>query len=164
MVSAAQFLPFVVLALPAGVWADRWDRKRILMTSDAVRLVCQLTAAVLLLTDNASVGQLVAIAAVYGAADAFFAPAFSGLLPSTVSPVSPVSPVNIQPANALRGLSFSLGNVAGPVIAGLLIAFAGGPGGALVLDALTFAVSIALLAPLVVGGDRVLLRARQSPR
>ncbi|MCW2766354.1 MAG: transporter [Nocardioides sp.] len=142
MVSAAQFLPFVVLALPAGVWADRWDRKRILVTSDAVRLLCQLTAAILLLTDNASVGQLVAIAAVYGAADAFFAPAFSGLLPSTVSPT------NLQPANALRGLSFSLGNVLGPVAAGLLIAFAGGPGGALAIDALTFALSIALLAPL----------------
>jgi MFS family permease len=142
LVSAAQFLPFVVLALPAGVWADRWDRKRILITSDAVRLVCQLTAAVLLLTDAASVPLLVAIAAAYGAADAFFAPAFSGLLPSTVGPH------NIQPANALRGLSFSLGNVAGPVLAGLLIAFAGGPGGALLFDALTFLVSITLLAPL----------------
>ena len=142
MVSAAQFLPFVVLALPAGVWADRWDRKRILISSDAVRMVCQLTAGLLLLTDAATVPLLVAIAAVYGAADAFFAPAFSGLLPATVSPA------NIQPANALRGLSFSLGNVVGPVMAGLLIAFVGGPGGALLFDATTFLVSIALLAPL----------------
>ena len=47
--SAAQFLPFVVLALPAGVWADRLDRKRILIVSDLVRLVCQLVAASLLL-------------------------------------------------------------------------------------------------------------------
>ncbi len=86
--------------------------------------------------------SLVALAAVYGAADAFFAPAFSGMLPSTVSPT------NLQPANALRGLSFSFGSVAGPVIAGLLIAFAGGPGGALLFDAVTFAVSIALLVPL----------------
>ena len=46
--SAAQFLPFVVLALPAGVWADRLDRKRILIVSDLVRL-CQLVAASLLL-------------------------------------------------------------------------------------------------------------------
>jgi len=142
LVSAAQFLPFVVLALPAGVWADRLDRKKILIASDLVRLVCQLTAATLLLGGNASVPALVALAAVYGAADAFFAPAFSGLLPSTVSPV------NLQPANALRGLSFSFGNVAGPILAGLLIAFAGGPGGALLFDALTFAASIALLLPL----------------
>lgn len=142
LVSAAQFLPFVVLALPAGVWADRWSRRRILIASDAVRLVCQLAAATLLLGGGATVPLLVGLAAVYGAADAFFAPAFSGLLPSTVSPA------NLQPANALRGLSFSVGSVAGPVLAGLLIAFAGGPGGALLFDAVTFAASIALLLPL----------------
>nr|WP_246416151.1 MFS transporter [Nocardioides luti] len=142
LVSAAQFLPFVVLALPAGVWADRLDRKRILIASDAVRMLCQLVAAVLLLSGEAEVAHLAVLAAAYGAADAFFAPAFSGLLPTTVSPG------NIQPANALRGLSFSLGNVVGPVVAGLLIAFGGGPGGALLFDAATFAVSIGLLLPL----------------
>ena len=142
LVSAAQFLPFVVLALPAGVWADRLDRKTILIASDLVRLACQLTAAFLLLGDHASVPSLMAIAAVYGAADAFFAPAFTGLLPSTVSPM------NIQPANALRGLSFSVANIAGPVVAGVLIAYAGGPGGALLFDAATFMVSVGLLLPL----------------
>lgn len=142
VVSAAQFLPFVVLALPAGVWADRLDRKRILIASDAVRMLCQLSAAALLLSGHAAVPQLVVLAGIYGAADAFFAPAFSGLLPTTVSPA------NIQPANALRGLSFSLGNVVGPVIAGLLIAFAGGPGGALLFDAGTFLLSILFLVPL----------------
>ena len=142
LVSAAQFLPFVVLALPAGVWADRWDRKRILVASDAVRLVCQLLAGTLLLTGTAHVGHLVVLAAAYGAADAFFAPAFSGLLPTTVAPA------NIQPANALRGLTASTSAIAGPLLAGLLIAFAGGPGGALLFDAVTFAASIALLVPL----------------
>jgi MFS family permease len=142
LVSAAQFLPFVLLALPAGVWADRWDRKWILVGSDLVRLVCQLIAATLLLTGRAEVVHLAVIAAAYGAADAFFAPAFSGLLPTTVSAA------NIQPANALRGLSFSVGSILGPVLAGVLIVVAGGPGGALLFDAATFVVSIALLLPL----------------
>ena len=142
LVSAAQFLPFAVLALPAGVWADRWDRKRILVVSDGVRLVCQLLVGVLLLTGGAGVPLLAAAAAVYGAADAFFAPAFTGLVPSTVSPL------NLQQANALRGLTFSLGAVAGPVLAGLLVAFAGGPGGALLFDAATFLGSVVLLLPL----------------
>jgi MFS family permease len=141
IVSAAQFLPFAVLALPAGVWADRLDRKRILITSDTVRFVCQVTAATLLLTGNATVTYLVAIAAVYGAADAFFAPAFTGLLPGTVAPV------NIQPANALIGLSYSTGSIAGPVLAAGLVA-ASGPGGALLFDAATFAVSVVCLVPL----------------
>ena len=142
LTSAAQFLPFVVLAVPAGVWADRWERKRILISSDLVRLVTQTVAAVLLLSGHAEVVSLATLAAVFGAADAFFAPAFSGLLPTTVSPG------NIQPANAVRGLSFSLANVAGPVLAGVLIGYAGGPGSALVFDAATFLVSVTLLVPL----------------
>jgi MFS family permease len=142
LVSAAQFLPFAVLALPAGVWADRHDRKRVLITSDVVRLVVQLTAGLLLVTGRAEVLQLAVLAAAYGAADAFFAPAFTGLLPSTVTPV------NLQPANALRGLTYSVGAIAGPLLAGLLIAFAGGPGVALLFDAATFLVSVALLTPL----------------
>jgi hypothetical protein len=141
VVSAAQFLPFAVLALPAGVWADRLDRKRILVCSDLVRLVTQLTAGLLLVTGTAGVPHLALLAAVYGAAEAFFAPAFTGLLPSTVSPA------NLQPANALRGLSFSVGSIAGPLLAGLLVALAG-PGGALLFDAATFVVSVGLLAPL----------------
>lgn len=141
IVSAAQFLPFAVLALPAGVWADRLDRKKILISSDAVRFVSQLTAATLLLTGTAGVTHLALLAAVYGAADAFFAPAFTGLLPGTVAPV------NLQPANALRGLSYSTGSIAGPVIAAGLVALSG-PGGALLFDAGTFAVSVVLLVPL----------------
>jgi MFS family permease len=142
LTSTAQFLPFVLLAVPAGVWADRWDRKRILITSDVVRLVTQAIAAALLLSGSAQVAHLAVLAAVFGSADAFFAPAFSGLLPTTVSPG------NLQPANALRGLTFSLANVAGPVVAGVLIGFAGGPGAALVFDAATFLVSVVLLLPL----------------
>jgi len=142
LTSTAQFLPFVVLAIPAGVWADRWERKRILIGSDTVRLVTQTLAAFLLLSGQAEVGHLVVLAAIFGSADAFFAPAFSGLLPTTVSPG------NLQPANALRGLTFSLANVAGPAIAGVLIGFAGGPGSALVFDAATFLVSVLLLLPL----------------
>ena len=142
IVSAAQFLPFAVLALPAGVWADRWDRKKILIASDVTRFACQLTAGILLVTGTAQVLQLAVLAAFYGAADAFFAPAFTGLLPGTVSPI------NLQPANALRGLSYSTGSILGPVLAGFLVAYGGGPGGAFLFDAATFAVSVACLIPL----------------
>jgi hypothetical protein len=104
-------------------------------------MVCQLVGGLLLVTEHAQVGHLVVIAALYGASDAFFAPSFTGLLPATVAPA------NLQPANALRGLTFSVASVAGPVLAAALVAFAG-PGGALLFDAATFAVSVALLLPL----------------
>jgi MFS family permease len=81
-VSAAQLLPFIVLSLPAGVWADKRDRRTTLINSDVTRMLCQLAAAALLLFGGASVTWLVIVAAVYGAADAFFAPAFTGLLPA----------------------------------------------------------------------------------
>ena len=69
LTSTAQFLPFVVLAIPAGVWADRWERKRILIGSDTVRLVTQTLAAFLLLSGQAEVGHLVVLAAIFGSAD-----------------------------------------------------------------------------------------------
>jgi hypothetical protein len=50
----------------------------------------------------------------------------------------------LQPANALRGLSFSTSAIAGPAIAGVLIAL-WGPGAAMSFDAVTFAVSVAFL-------------------
>lgn len=67
IVSAAQFLPFVVLALPAGVWADRLNRKQILIASDVTRFICQFTAGMLLVTGTAQVVHLAVLAALYGA-------------------------------------------------------------------------------------------------
>jgi MFS family permease len=139
IVAAAQFLPFALLSLAAGVLADRLERKRILIASDAARLAVQVTAGLLLVTGTAEVWHLAALAALYGAADAFFAPAMTGLMPLTIA-----EPHNLQPANAMRGLTFSFGSVLGPVVAGLLIA-ALGAGGAILFDAATFAVSIACL-------------------
>ena len=83
-----------------------------------------------------------ALGALYGAADAFFQPAFTGLLPQTVS-----HPGQLQPANALRGMSFSISSVLGPTLAGVLVA-ALGAGAALLFDAASFAVSVACLARL----------------
>ena len=135
LVSAAQFIPFALLALPAGVWADRLNRKTIIIISDTVRLLCQITAAVLLLSGNANVTDLAIIAALYGAADAFFNPAFTGLVTAVVSPA------NLQQANALRGATFSISAIAGPALGALLVALVG-PGGAFSFDAVTFVLSI----------------------
>jgi MFS family permease len=85
--------------------------------------------------------------AVSGAAYACFLPAVSGLTPQIVSPG------RLQQANALRSLTESAGNVAGPALAGLLVATLGA-GWALAVDAATFAVSAAFLAALrVPAGD-----------
>src|SRR4051812_11710514 len=142
VVAAAGFLPFIFLGLVGGVIADRAERRRILIASDVARLVSQAVAGVLLLSGEAQVWQLAVLTAVFGAADSFFSPAFTGLMPLTIT-----EPHHLQPANALRGMSFSTGSIVGPALAGIFIATVG-EGGAMIADAATFAVSIVCLAAL----------------
>ncbi|MDX6702565.1 MAG: hypothetical protein QOF26_2791 [Baekduia sp.] len=139
LVAAAGFLPFIFLGLVGGVVADRVERRRILIASDVVRLASQATAGLLLVTGTAEVWHLAALTAVFGAADAFFSPAFTGLMPQTIT-----EPHHLQPANALRGMSFSTGSILGPALGGLFVATIG-EGGALLVDAATFGVSIVCL-------------------
>ena len=102
----------------------------------------QLAGGLLLVTGAATPALLGALAVLYGAGDAFFQPAFTGLLPQTVS-----HPGQLQPANALRGLSFSVASIAGPVLAGVLVGTIGA-GAAMLFDSGSFAVSVACLARL----------------
>jgi predicted MFS family arabinose efflux permease len=81
------------------------------------------------------------LSAVYGACAAIFMPALMGLIPRTV----PAE--RLQEANALLGFTRSVANVAGPAIAGIVIAI-GEPGDVIAIDALTFAVSAACLIAL----------------
>jgi hypothetical protein len=142
LVVSAQLVPFLVFALAGGVISDRGDRRRVLIASDLARLVVQAVGGVLLVTDAANPLMLGVLAAFYGTADAFFQPAFTGLLPQTVS-----HPGQLQPANALRGLSFSISSIAGPALAGVLVAGLGA-GAAMLFDAGSFAVSVACLLAL----------------
>jgi MFS family permease len=80
-------------------------------------------------------------AALFGAASAFFGPASDGLVPQTISAA------NLQPANALLGLSQNTMNVFGPALSGLLIALAG-TGWVFAIDACSFAASAFFLLEL----------------
>ncbi|MGB2952844.1 MAG: MFS transporter, partial [Gaiellaceae bacterium] len=130
------------------VWADRLPRQLVMLGSDAVRGSCQATIAVLLLTDQARLWHLLVLSSIYGSAEAFFRPAATGLLPSTVS-----TP-RLQQANALMGVSNSVASLAGPAIAGVLVGLAGA-GVAFAADAGTFVVS---------GVSLAMLRPRPSAR
>jgi MFS family permease len=138
LVVAAGSIPFALFALAAGVWADRIPRRRVMIASDAVRALVQLATGLLLITGSAEIWMLAALAAVYGTGDAFFWPAMNGLLPETIATD------RLQEANALLGTAQSSSNILGPVIAGVLIALVD-PGGAILLDAVTFVFSIAFL-------------------
>jgi predicted MFS family arabinose efflux permease len=137
-VLAARTVASIALFLVAGVWADRLPRQRVMLASDVGRGVATALMAVLLLTDRAEIWHLVVLAAVYGAAEAFFGPASQGLVPQTVSPA------RLQQANGLMSLSRNVTAIAGPAAAGVVIALSS-PGWALAVDAATFAVSAAFL-------------------
>jgi predicted MFS family arabinose efflux permease len=139
IVLAAQTVPVVVLTLFGGVWADRLPRQRVMLASDLVRAAAQGASALLLLTDTAHVWHLVVLQAVYGAAEAFFVPATTGLVPQTVAPE------HLQQANALVETTRTIAQVIGPAVAGAIVATIG-PNWGLAIDAATFAASAAALA------------------
>ncbi len=141
LVLAAETAAMVVLLLAGGVIADRFARRHVMVASDVVRCIVQLAFAALLLTSRPPIGVAMAVGAVLGAGQAFFGPALTGLVPEITSAA------RLQDANALIGIAKWGGRVAGPALAGLLVA-AGGAPWAIVVDALTYAVGAVCLMSL----------------
>ncbi len=139
LVIASRQVANAAITLAAGVLADRLPRHLVLVAAAIVQGAVQAASALLLLTGHATVGLLAALALVFGLADGFVLPASQGLIPLIVSTA------RLQQANALLGLSRSVLGFAGPALGGVLVAL-GSPGGALLVDAATFAIAAALLA------------------
>ena len=138
IVLAAQSLPLAAFLLIGGVWADRLPRHRVMVATDLVRFTLHALLAALVFAGVARIWHLVAIEAVFGAAEAFFRPAATGLLPQTVPEPE------IQRASALTGLSQNVAEFTGPALATALV-LGLGAGWAFALDAATFLLSAAFL-------------------
>jgi hypothetical protein len=138
IVIAAQTTALVTFLLIGGVWADRLPRQRIMVSTDLIRGGLHALLAVLIFTGALTIWQLVAIEVLFGAAEAFFRPAYTGLVPQTVSEDM------IQEANAANGFTQTLAEFAGPAIATTLVLTLG-TGAAFAVDAGTFLVSAGLL-------------------
>jgi MFS family permease len=141
LVLAVGTFSMVASLLVGGVVADRFSRRALMVGADLVRLVSQGTSAVLLIAGSAQVWTLALLAGISGAATGFFNPASTGLLP-TVVPAE-----RLQEANGLRATVSSVGEIGGPIVAGVIVA-AAGAGWALAVDAGTFLVSALLLSRL----------------
>jgi MFS family permease len=156
LVLAAGLVARVVFLLVGGVVADRLPRQRVMLAADLLRTGTQGTVAVLLLSGHARIWHLLVLFALFGAADAFFSPASTGLVPETVSAD------RLQQANALMSVSRSCALVAGPALAGLIVA-GPGPGWAFAVDAATFAVSSVSLALLRLPAGTIRVARRSMP-
>jgi MFS family permease len=131
----------VLLLLFGGAVADRWPRRRVMLVADVVRCAVQAAVAALLVAGHWHVWELVVLEALWGAGAAFFTPAMTGLLSQLLTGEA------LAQGNALQALSWSVGSVAGPALAGVLVATSG-PGPAVAIDGGTFLVSAAMLARL----------------
>jgi MFS family permease len=138
LVPVASYLPIALFGLPAGVLADTYDRRRVVVTCQV--LLCVLGITLCLLTRAAWLGPwgLLTLCLLGGIVVACSQPAWQAILPE-------VLPVAELPGGmALYNLGFNLARVVGPAAAGLLIV-GGGIVGAYAANALLFIIAATLL-------------------
>jgi hypothetical protein len=135
-VFAASLLPRVLLGSIAGVFVDRWDRKRTMVAADLLRAALLLP--LLAVGSPDLLWLLYLVRAATGVVGLIFDPAESALLPRLVGEERLVT------ANALNALNNNIGRLVGPVAGGLLYA-AGGLPAVVIVDAASFALSAALI-------------------
>jgi DHA3 family macrolide efflux protein-like MFS transporter len=139
LTALAAVLPRLLLAGPAGLLADRADRRRILLAAESAQAFASLLLLADLLAGSFATWHLYLIATLQAAGGAVQEPAlqasFTGLLP----------PEERTRANALQQLAGPLAGVLAPACAGVALATFG-VAGAVALDLLTFLVAAAALA------------------
>ncbi len=138
IVLLAREVPMIVFVLLGGVFADRLRRRTILVSTDLVKAITQGATAFLFFTGTADLVTVSILQVVFGVANAFSRPAYTGLVREILRDDQ------LQEANALTGLSNSVLHIIGPALGALIVA-AGSPAVALAVDAITFLVSALLM-------------------
>ena len=131
-------LPFILLAIPAGVWVDRMKRKPILVVGDLSRAVLLASIPVAYALDALTLGHVYAVGFLVGVCTVFFDVAYQSYLPSLVHRSELVE------GNSKLEISRSTSQLAGPGAAGGIVSALGAPV-AILLDAISFLVSAGFL-------------------
>ena len=134
-----RFGPFTFFGLFAGVLADRFDNRRLVMTTQAAAMCVSIALAVLALTDSATVWAAYALAFLGGTTFVFDAPGRHALT------FQLVGREELPNAVALNASLFNASRTIGPAIAGVVIA-AAGVGVCFVINAFTFLAVLSALA------------------
>ena len=130
-------LPPVTVGLFAGAWADRHDRRRIMIASDTLRAVVVLVMAIAAVQQ--AVPLLFVLACVQAIIGTFFSPARMAMVPRVVPEDG------LLVANSLGQATRMVAGVIGAAVTGLIAGVAGVAWPVLVVDAATFLVSVALV-------------------
>ncbi len=117
LIGLAQFLPFAMLILIAGHFADQWNRRWIVLSCFFVELICGLLLLFFARMDLHSTLPIFSVMALYGAARAFMMPASQAIL------VNLVPTENLASAVALNSSLYHVAVIAAPPLGGLLYLF-----------------------------------------
>ena len=121
--------------LLGGVYADRWDRQKILISADLLRAFTIFSLPLVALLGNISLVHLAVVAAITGGLSSLFDPALQASLPGLTEKTQ-----ELQALNALLDVTHRMARIFAPGLAGLLIAFMPLPQ-FFTLDAVTFLIS-----------------------
>jgi MFS family permease len=116
---ACEFVPYLLFGLVIGAWVDRVDRKRLMVATDLARAVVIATIPLLAAVDALSVGWVYAVAFASATLTIAFDAAEFAAIPSLVA-----SGDDLVSANGRVQASYSAAQIAGPLLAGLLITVA----------------------------------------
>ncbi|HGY09270.1 MAG TPA: MFS transporter [Oceanithermus profundus] len=144
LVVALQFAPSLLFSLPAGVLADRWPRRTLLRITQGSMAALALAMAALLFTGAITYGWVLVFATLYGLANVFDLPTRQAFT------VELATRDRYPGAIALNSFSFNVARLAGPAIAGLLIARLG-MGWAFLINGLSFFPMLVFLSVVPVG-------------
>jgi MFS family permease len=134
IVGVLSTLPDLLVGLPAGAYADRWDRRRMMFGADLGRAVLTALIPISVWLDGPTLVLILLVAFPMNVLRVLWLAAFTAAVPGLVGRGQ------IARANAIFEAFFNVGWIVGPAIAGLLAATIG-PGPTIAIDAITFAVS-----------------------
>lgn len=134
----ALLIPRITFGSVAGVYVDRWDRRRLMI---AVNLLLAAFLVPLLAVDTLGLWVVYLVLIVESTLEQLFTPAEVALLPNLLEG----GPEQLVPANALSGVNRHLARLIGPLIGGVVVA-AGGLTAVAVVDAISFLVAAGLIA------------------
>ncbi len=147
MMAIAEAVPAFTVGLAAGVYVDRWDRRRIMMGADLLRAVIVIAFA--FVQTAALVPLLYVLGFTQASVSTFFRPARGALLPHIVPAAG------LPAANSLAQGSQVIGSLIGAGIAGVLFGVFGSGMAGFAIDAATFLVSFALISRITPSAGRI---------
>ncbi len=146
LIQAAASIPIMLLSLPMGTVGDMWDRRRLLIAANLIAVCVVALTFSAIVAGQVTPWRLVALTGIFGIAKAMLLPGLASIIPELLSRRE--LPLGV----GLHSLSNNLARIAGPVLAGIIVAGAG--------IAAVYATDLFLLA----GSLWLLLAWRRQPR